>query len=135
MSFSPQGVLATSLGFVLLGGVEVHTLNVSGIAVNMAGGAWYSWIKVQQKAAAAAAGGRRETCCRCWNADIRFLLSWGFASETVRPNTLLPGLEAHSLPYIGSPLCALSWKTVLDSRRPAAAAAAAERGLHGSQQS
>lgn len=30
-----QGVLATGLGFFLLGGVEAHFLNVSGILVNM----------------------------------------------------------------------------------------------------
>lgn len=46
-----KGVLATGLGFFLLGGVEAHVLNVTGILVNMAGGAWYSVIKFRQKAA------------------------------------------------------------------------------------
>lgn len=33
--FALQGVLATALGFFLLGGVEAHALNVTGILVNM----------------------------------------------------------------------------------------------------
>lgn len=47
----PQGVLATTLGFFLLGGVEAHFLNVAGICCNMAGGTWYTVIKYQQTAA------------------------------------------------------------------------------------
>ena len=35
LSLRVQGVLATGLGFFLLGGVEAHFLNVSGILVNM----------------------------------------------------------------------------------------------------
>ena len=40
-----------TLGFVLLGGVEVHALNVSGLVVNTAGGVWYSYAKYRQKKA------------------------------------------------------------------------------------
>lgn len=38
--FTLQGVVATTLGFFLLGGVPVHLLNVAGIAINTAGGTW-----------------------------------------------------------------------------------------------
>ena len=38
-----------TLGFVLLGGVEVHALNVTGLVINTAGGVWYSYAKYQQK--------------------------------------------------------------------------------------
>ena len=38
-----------TLGFVLLGGVEVHALNVSGLVINTAGGVWYSYAKYQEK--------------------------------------------------------------------------------------
>lgn len=38
-----------SLGFVLLGGVEVHALNVSGLVINTAGGVWYSYAKYKEK--------------------------------------------------------------------------------------
>lgn len=44
-----KGVGSTTLGFVLLGGVEVHALNVTGLVVNTAGGVWYSYAKYQQK--------------------------------------------------------------------------------------
>ncbi|XP_050264618.1 UDP-galactose/UDP-glucose transporter 7 [Quercus robur] len=44
-----KGVGSTTLGFVLLGGVEVHTLNVTGLVINTAGGVWYSYAKYQQK--------------------------------------------------------------------------------------
>ncbi|XAR71461.1 hypothetical protein NMG60_11028730 [Bertholletia excelsa] len=44
-----KGVGSTTLGFVLLGGVEVHALNVTGLAINTAGGVWYSYAKYQQK--------------------------------------------------------------------------------------
>ncbi|PSS01041.1 UDP-sugar transporter like [Actinidia chinensis var. chinensis] len=44
-----KGVGSTTLAFVLLGGVEVHTLNASGLAINTAGGMWYSYAKYQQK--------------------------------------------------------------------------------------
>uniref|UniRef100_A0A1J3K4L3 Putative UDP-sugar transporter n=1 Tax=Noccaea caerulescens TaxID=107243 RepID=A0A1J3K4L3_NOCCA len=44
-----KGVGSTTLGFVLLGGVEVHALNVSGLVVNTAGGVWYSYAKYRQK--------------------------------------------------------------------------------------
>ncbi|KAH0940950.1 hypothetical protein HID58_000587 [Brassica napus] len=40
-----------ALGFVLLGGVEVHVLNVSGLVLNTAGGVWYSYAKYRQKKA------------------------------------------------------------------------------------
>ncbi|RID77729.1 hypothetical protein BRARA_A00613, partial [Brassica rapa] len=40
-----------ALGFVLLGGVEVHALNVSGLVLNTAGGVWYSYAKYRQKKA------------------------------------------------------------------------------------
>jgi solute carrier family 35 protein len=46
-----KGVGSTTLGFVLLGGVEVHALNVSGLVVNTAGGVWYSYAKYRQKKA------------------------------------------------------------------------------------
>ncbi len=45
----PQGVVATVLGFFLLGGVKFHLLNVSGICLNTAGGTWYTFIKYRQR--------------------------------------------------------------------------------------
>lgn len=42
--FVPQ-----TLGFVVLGGVQVHALNVTGLMINTAGGVWYSYAKYQQK--------------------------------------------------------------------------------------
>ncbi|XP_027942209.1 UDP-galactose/UDP-glucose transporter 7 [Vigna unguiculata] len=44
-----KGVVSTTLGFFLLGGVQVHALNVSGLVINTAGGVWYSFAKYQQK--------------------------------------------------------------------------------------
>ncbi|XP_024031676.1 UDP-galactose/UDP-glucose transporter 7 isoform X2 [Morus notabilis] len=44
-----KGVGSTTLGFVVLGGVQVHALNVTGLAINTAGGVWYSYAKYQQK--------------------------------------------------------------------------------------
>ncbi|XP_027190808.1 UDP-galactose/UDP-glucose transporter 7 isoform X1 [Cicer arietinum] len=44
-----KGVGSTTLGFVLLGGVQVHALNVTGLVINTAGGVWYSFAKYQQK--------------------------------------------------------------------------------------
>lgn len=44
-----KGVGTTSLGFLLLGGVEVHALNVTGLIINTVGGVWYSYAKYQQK--------------------------------------------------------------------------------------
>ncbi|KAL5559408.1 hypothetical protein UlMin_035619 [Ulmus minor] len=44
-----KGVGSTTLGFVLLGGVQVHALNVTGLAINTAGGVWYSYAKYKQK--------------------------------------------------------------------------------------
>ncbi|OMO90598.1 hypothetical protein COLO4_19013 [Corchorus olitorius] len=44
-----KGVVSTTLGFVLLGGVQVHGLNVTGLVINTAGGVWYSIAKYQQK--------------------------------------------------------------------------------------
>ncbi|KAG9456024.1 hypothetical protein H6P81_000532 [Aristolochia fimbriata] len=44
-----KGVGSTTLGFVLLGGVQVHALNVTGLVINTAGGIWYSYAKYQQK--------------------------------------------------------------------------------------
>lgn len=44
-----KGVGSTTLGFVLLGGVQVHALNVTGLVINTAGGIWYSFAKYQQK--------------------------------------------------------------------------------------
>lgn len=38
-----------TLGFVVLGGVQVHGLNVAGLVINTAGGLWYSYAKYQQK--------------------------------------------------------------------------------------
>lgn len=38
-----------TLGFVLLGGVQVHALNVTGLVINTAGGLWYTFAKYQQK--------------------------------------------------------------------------------------
>ena len=45
--FSPLAF--QTLGFVLLGGVEVHALNVTGLAINTFGGVWYSYAKYKQK--------------------------------------------------------------------------------------
>lgn len=39
---SLQGAVATVLGFFLLGGVEAHTLNITGIIINMIGGTWWA---------------------------------------------------------------------------------------------
>lgn len=44
-----KGVGSTTLGFVLLGGVQVHALNITGLVINTAGGVWYSYAKYQQK--------------------------------------------------------------------------------------
>lgn len=44
-----KGVGSTTLGFVLLGGVEVHALNVTGLVINTAGGVWYSYAKYEEK--------------------------------------------------------------------------------------
>ncbi|WOK94051.1 UDP-sugar transporter [Canna indica] len=44
-----KGVGSTTLGFILLGGVEVHALNVIGLVINTTGGVWYSYAKYQQK--------------------------------------------------------------------------------------
>ncbi|XP_068653345.1 UDP-galactose/UDP-glucose transporter 7-like isoform X2 [Aristolochia californica] len=44
-----KGVGSTTLGFVLLGGVQVHALNVTGLVINTAGGIWYSYAKYQLK--------------------------------------------------------------------------------------
>ncbi|KAJ0768877.1 hypothetical protein HanLR1_Chr03g0106671 [Helianthus annuus] len=44
-----KGVGSTTLGFFLLGGVQVHFLNVSGLVINTLGGLWYSLAKYQEK--------------------------------------------------------------------------------------
>ncbi|KAL6212622.1 hypothetical protein ACLB2K_017840 [Fragaria x ananassa] len=44
-----KGVGSTTLGFVLLGGVQVHGLNVTGLVINTTGGVWYSYAKYQEK--------------------------------------------------------------------------------------
>ncbi|KAH7524252.1 hypothetical protein FEM48_Zijuj06G0099600 [Ziziphus jujuba var. spinosa] len=44
-----KGVGSTTLGFVVLGGVQIHALNVTGLMINTAGGVWYSYAKYQQK--------------------------------------------------------------------------------------
>lgn len=44
-----KGVGSTTLGFVVLGGVQVRALNVTGLVINTAGGVWYSYAKYQQK--------------------------------------------------------------------------------------
>ncbi|KAF6135658.1 hypothetical protein GIB67_028229 [Kingdonia uniflora] len=40
-----NGVGSTTLGFALLGGVQVHALNLTGLIINTAGGLWYSYAK------------------------------------------------------------------------------------------
>ncbi|KAK1293462.1 hypothetical protein QJS10_CPB17g00102 [Acorus calamus] len=44
-----KGVGSTTFGFILLGGVKVHALNVTGLVINTAGGVWYSYAKYKQK--------------------------------------------------------------------------------------
>ncbi|KAK1316403.1 hypothetical protein QJS10_CPA05g02299 [Acorus calamus] len=44
-----KGVGSTTFGFVLLGGMKVHALNVTGLVINTAGGVWYSYAKYKQK--------------------------------------------------------------------------------------
>ncbi|XP_010268354.1 PREDICTED: putative UDP-sugar transporter DDB_G0278631 isoform X2 [Nelumbo nucifera] len=44
-----KGVASTTLGFILLGGVQVHALNVIGLVINTVGGVWYSYVKYKQK--------------------------------------------------------------------------------------
>jgi len=44
-----KGVGSTTLGFVLLGGVQVRALNVTGLAINTFGGIWYSYAKYKLK--------------------------------------------------------------------------------------
>ncbi|KAF7099943.1 hypothetical protein CFC21_101523 [Triticum aestivum] len=44
-----KGVGSTTLGFVVLGGVKVHALNVTGLVINTFGGVWYSYAKYTQK--------------------------------------------------------------------------------------
>jgi len=39
-----KGVVATFLGFFLLGGVRFHWVNVVGVALNTAGGVWYTTL-------------------------------------------------------------------------------------------
>ena len=46
-----KGVVATTLGFFLLGGVEMHAVNVAGIVLNATGGAMYSVVKYRSRAA------------------------------------------------------------------------------------
>ncbi|PNG99963.1 UDP-sugar transporter UST74c [Tetrabaena socialis] len=40
-----KGVVSSVLGFFLLGGVRFHAVNVAGIAINTAGGIWYSGVQ------------------------------------------------------------------------------------------
>ncbi|KAG2500946.1 hypothetical protein HYH03_000770 [Edaphochlamys debaryana] len=40
-----KGVVSSVLGFFLLGGVKFHAVNVAGIVMNCAGGAWYSAVQ------------------------------------------------------------------------------------------
>ncbi|KAG6504773.1 hypothetical protein ZIOFF_037120 [Zingiber officinale] len=42
-------VFFQTFGFILLGGVQLHALNVTGLAINTAGGLWYLYAKYQQK--------------------------------------------------------------------------------------
>ncbi|KAM3398449.1 hypothetical protein P3S68_001964 [Capsicum galapagoense] len=44
-----KGVGSTTLGFAMLGGVEVHALNVTDLVINTTGDVWYSVAKYQQK--------------------------------------------------------------------------------------
>lgn len=44
-----KGVGSTTLGFFILGGVQVHFLNISGLVINTLGGLWYSLAKYQEK--------------------------------------------------------------------------------------
>lgn len=44
-----KGVGTTTLGFLVLGGVKIHALNVTGLVINTAGGIWYSVAKYNQK--------------------------------------------------------------------------------------
>ncbi|KAK9130215.1 hypothetical protein Sjap_010702 [Stephania japonica] len=44
-----KGVGSTTLGFIVLGGVKFHALNVTGLVINTAGGIWYSYAKYQEK--------------------------------------------------------------------------------------
>eukprot|EP00250_Pteridium_aquilinum_P035427 c9399_g1_i1 orf=238-1296(+) len=44
-----KGVGTTTLGFLVLGGVKIHALNVTGLVINTAGGIWYSLAKYNQK--------------------------------------------------------------------------------------
>lgn len=46
-----KGVGSTVLGFVLLGGVDVHGLNVAGLVINTLGGILYSIVKYREKKA------------------------------------------------------------------------------------
>ncbi|KAF3617588.1 hypothetical protein FXO38_33899 [Capsicum annuum] len=44
-----KGVESTTLGFVMLGGVEVHALNATRMVINTTGGVWYLVAKYQEK--------------------------------------------------------------------------------------
>ncbi|XP_078157770.1 UDP-N-acetylglucosamine (UAA) transporter family isoform X2 [Carex rostrata] len=44
-----KGVGSTTLGFFILGGVQVHALNIIGLVINTTGGVWYSYAKYKQK--------------------------------------------------------------------------------------
>ncbi|CAM6099121.1 unnamed protein product [Calypogeia fissa] len=46
-----KGVGSTVLGFVLLGGVDIHGLNVAGLVINTLGGILYSIVKYKEKKA------------------------------------------------------------------------------------
>ncbi|KAL0372033.1 UNVERIFIED_CONTAM: UDP-galactose/UDP-glucose transporter 7 [Sesamum calycinum] len=48
-SMAFTSVFFQTLGFILLGGVEVHALNVTGLVINTVGGIWYSSAKYQEK--------------------------------------------------------------------------------------
>ncbi|KAJ9461263.1 UDP-sugar transporter sqv-7 [Diplonema papillatum] len=45
-----KAVVTTGLGFFVLGGARVTTVNFSGIVVNTAGGCLYTWAKYVSKA-------------------------------------------------------------------------------------
>eukprot|EP00898_Chlorokybus_atmophyticus_P005077 jgi/Chlat1/5570/Chrsp369S05364 len=44
-----KGVIATALGFVLLGGVQATALNIAGVAMNTVGGVWYTYLTYREK--------------------------------------------------------------------------------------
>lgn len=63
-----RGVVTVLLGF-LLDTVPYSPTNIFGIALNTAGGGWYSWIKYQEKVSSSSKAGARRSYQRLPTTD------------------------------------------------------------------